>query len=105
MRARRLIEPVALGDEPPCEAEPDGGLLSAIVPMFQDRTDVVEVYHAYKAAIARIGRPFELIYVVDRQSEQALRMLQELKESGENSLVLVVGRQLSEADALISGFA
>ena len=35
--------------------------LSVIVPMFQDRTDVVEVYEAYKAAVGRIGRPYELI--------------------------------------------
>jgi Glycosyl transferase family 2 len=105
MRARRLIEPVAPGDEPPREAGQGSDLLSAIVPMFQDRTDVGEVYHAYKTAIARIGRPFELIYVVDRQSEQALRILQELKDSGEESLVLVLGRQVGEADALISGFA
>jgi hypothetical protein len=111
MRARRLAEPVVSApvpgedDEPRRAAERGDGLLSAIVPMFQDRTDVVEVYHAYKAALGRIGRPFELVYVVGRQSEQALRALQELKESGEDALVLVLGRELGEADALISGFA
>lgn len=111
MRAHRLAEPVVPGevpgggDQPQREAEQGDGLLSAIVPMFQDRTDVVEVYRDYKAAIARIGRPFELVYVVGRQSEQALRALRELKDSGEDALVLVLGRELGEADALINGFA
>jgi hypothetical protein len=111
MRARQLVEPVVPGelpsggDEPPRAAERDEGLLSAIVPMFQDRSDVVEVYRAYQAALAGIGRPFELIYVVGRQNEQALRALEQLKESGEEDLVLVLGQQLGEAEALMSGFA
>jgi glycosyltransferase involved in cell wall biosynthesis len=78
--------------------------LSAIVPMFQDRTDAVEVYGAYKAAIERIGRPYELIYVVNSRSERALADLQGLQERGESALILVRGQQLDEAEALLSGF-
>jgi hypothetical protein len=79
--------------------------LSVIVPMFQDRTDVVQVYDAYKAAIERIGRPYELIYVLSWQSKRALADLKELKQRGEDALVLVLGQQLDEAEALLTGFA
>ena len=78
--------------------------LSVIVPMFQDRTDAVEVYETYKAAVESIGQPYELIYVVNAQSERALADLDALKERGESALTLVRGQQLDEAGALLSGF-
>jgi glycosyltransferase involved in cell wall biosynthesis len=78
--------------------------LSVIVPMFQDRADVAEVYEAYKAAIERIGRPYELIYVLSWQSGRALAALKQLKQRGEDALVLVLGQQLNEAEALLIGF-
>ena len=90
------------------EGRPEHGgaevALSVIVPMFQDRTDVVEVYDAYKVAIERIGRPYELIYVLSWQSERALADLKGLKQRGEDALVLVLGQQLDEAEALLTGF-
>jgi Glycosyl transferase family 2 len=78
--------------------------LSVIVPMFQDRTDVVDVYDAYKAAIERIGLSYELIYVLSWQSERALADLKGLKQRGEDGLILVLGQQLDEAEALLTGF-
>ncbi len=79
--------------------------LSVIVPMFQDRSDVVEVYDAYKAVVERLGQAYELIYVLSSRSERALADLRSLQERGEGALVLVLGRQqLGEAEALLSGF-
>jgi hypothetical protein len=72
--------------------------------MFQDRSDVVDVYQAYKAAVETLGRPYELIYVLSWQSERALADLQQLKQRGEDALVLVVGQQVDEGEALLSGF-
>jgi hypothetical protein len=111
MHARRRLEPlpsVAISGEEGqagrSESSLAGAGLSAIVPMFQDRSDVVEVYRAYKAAIESLGRPYELIYVLGWRSERALADLKRLKESGEDGLVLVVGQQVDEAGALLSGF-
>ena len=78
--------------------------LSAIVPLFRDRSDVVEVYEAYKAALESLGRRYELIYVLSWQSERALADLKALKQRGEDTLVLVVGQQVDEAEALLNGF-
>jgi len=111
MQARRRVEPlspVAIsgqdGDGGRSEAGVAGVAISAIVPMFQDRSDVVEVYEAYKAAIETLGRPYELIYVLGWRSERALAALQRLKQRDEGALVLVVGQQVDEAEALLSGF-
>jgi glycosyltransferase involved in cell wall biosynthesis len=91
----------------PPTTEPSGAapvVLSVIVPMFQDRSDVVEVYDAYKAAAESLGRPYELVYVLSWRSERALAELKRLKERGEPALVLMLGQQLGEAEALLSGF-
>ncbi len=72
--------------------------------MFQDRADVVPVYRAYKAALAGLGRPYELVYVVDREHRQALAALRELAAGGEDALQIVPGLQLDEAKALMAGF-
>jgi len=102
------LSPVAIsgqdGDGGRSEAGVAGVAISAIVPMFQDRSDVVEVYEAYKAAIETLGRPYELIYVLGWRSERALAALQRLKQRDEGALVLVVGQQVDEAEALLSGF-
>ena len=78
--------------------------LSAIVPLFRDRSDVVEVYEAYKAALESLGRRYELIYVLSWQSERALADLKAARSRGEDALVLVLGQQVDEAEALLNGF-
>jgi Glycosyl transferase family 2 len=111
MQLRRPQDPLSSLDphgagasEGPPEQDEAGIALSVIVPMYQDRSDVVEVYDAYKAAIERIGRPYELIYVLSWRSERALADLKGLKQRGEEALVLVLGQQLDEAEALLIGF-
>ena len=106
---QRIDEFGAMTPDPRHATEPAGAAappvaLSVIVPMFQDRTDVVEVYDAYKAVAGSLGQPYELVYVLSRQSTRALADLKGLQERGEKELVLVLGQQLDEADALMSGF-
>ena len=110
MRAKQRID--QFGATAPDRPDPTGPsraaappvALSVIVPMFQDRTDVVEVYDAYKAVVGSLGQPYELVYVLSWQSARALADLKSLQERGERELVLVLGQQLDEADALMSGF-
>ena len=102
------LSPVAAAGEDPSAARREPGTeavaLSAIVPLFRDRSDVVEVYEAYKAALESLGRRYELIYVLSWQSERALADLKALKQRGEDTLVLVMGQQVDEAEALLNGF-
>jgi hypothetical protein len=106
MRARRSLESLDAVERAGADdrgLQPAAVTLSAIGPMFQDRSDVAEVYRAYKAALESIGQPYELIYVVSRQSAQALAALEQLQASGEEALVVLLGPQLGEAQALMSG--
>ena len=59
---------------------------------------------AYKAAVETLGLPYELVYVLSWQSERALADLKSLKQRGERALVLVLGQQLNEPEALLNGF-
>jgi glycosyltransferase involved in cell wall biosynthesis len=109
MHARRPLDQLNARTRAPAavaEGQPTGAsaTLSVVIPMFQDRTDVIEVYRAYKAEIERIGRPYELIYVVSLQSERALADLRHLQARGERVLVAVLGQRLGEAEALLNGF-
>ncbi len=99
-----IVRPGQAPADPPSGPAVAPVALSVIVPMFQDRTDVVEVYGAYKAAVEGIGRPYELIYVLSSRSERALAELTALQERGEGALTLMRGHQLDEAEALLSGF-
>ncbi len=98
------ITPAPAPIEPSSQPADTPITLSVIVPMFQDRSDVLEVYDAYKAAVERVGQPYELIYVLSSQSERALADLKRLQERGERPLIVVFGQRLSEAEALFSGF-
>jgi dolichol-phosphate mannosyltransferase len=111
MQARSRLEPLSAlttagADREEARREPGMAAvaLSAIVPLFRDRSDALEVYAAYKGALESLGRPYELIYVLSWQSERALADLKALKQGGEDALVLVVGQQVDEAEALLSGF-
>jgi Glycosyl transferase family 2 len=95
------LNPIARPVRGPSAPAPE---LSVIVPMFQDRTDVLEVYRAYKAAVESIGRRYELIYVLSSHNERALADLRALQARGESALTVVRGHQLDEAGALLSGF-
>ncbi len=109
MHAQQRIDPLsAMAPHAPDPTEaPAAGVppaLSVIVPMFQDRSDVVEVYDAYKSVIGSLAQPYELIYVLSRQSERALADLNGLRDRGERVRILVVSQQLGEAEALQNGF-
>jgi glycosyltransferase involved in cell wall biosynthesis len=78
--------------------------LSAIIPLVGDRTDVPEVYQAYRDAISSIGLPYELIYVLSEEASTALADLTALSAGDERLKIVVLARWPGEAEALSSGF-
>ncbi len=78
--------------------------LSAIIPLVGDRTDVPEVYQAYRDAISSIGLPYELIYVVSEEASTALADLTALSAGDERLKIVIFARWPGEAEALRSGF-
>jgi glycosyltransferase involved in cell wall biosynthesis len=77
--------------------------LSAIIPLLGDRTDVGDVYQAYRDAVSSIGLPYELIYVISEQASTALADLTALRAGDERVKIVIFARWPGEAEALSSG--
>jgi glycosyltransferase involved in cell wall biosynthesis len=78
--------------------------LSAIIPLVGDRSDVCDVYQAYRDAISSVGLPYELIYVVSERASTALADLTALSAGDERLKIVIFARWPGEAEALSSGF-
>ena len=79
-------------------------IVSAIIPVLQDDGAVADLHLAYKAALHGEARQIEFIYVLARQSQQALAALSALKRAGEPLTVVVLSRWDGEGAALRSAF-
>lgn len=78
--------------------------ISAIVPVTERYDDVGEMFREYKEALARTGKAFEIIYVVEGNFPEAYAELKALKASGEKLTLIRHSRTFGEAIAIHSGF-
>lgn len=79
--------------------------LSLLVPIVERHDDLIELHAAMVAAIERIGRDFELLYLVSSEFTDALGQAMELHERDPARVrVLRFGQPVSEAAALAVGF-
>jgi glycosyltransferase involved in cell wall biosynthesis len=79
--------------------------LSVIVPVGARHGDAQRVHEEYRQGLAALGRPYELIYVLDGPQPDFLRGLEALRATGEGFTVVSLSRQFGEATALMAGFA
>jgi glycosyltransferase involved in cell wall biosynthesis len=79
-------------------------IVSAIIPVLRDDAAVADLHRAYQTALRGEGRQIEFIYVLARQSKQALDALSALKRAGEPLTVIVLSRWDGEGAALRSAF-
>lgn len=66
--------------------------------------NISELYHAYKKNIELTGLTYQFIYVTDRDSQNILNELFELKESGEEIEIIELAKWFGDAAALNAGF-
>jgi glycosyltransferase involved in cell wall biosynthesis len=79
-------------------------LLSVIIPVGERYSDPRELYADYRAGLDALGRPFELIFVLDGQREAFATGLDQLASKGERFTVVGLTRSFGEATALMAGF-
>lgn len=79
-------------------------IVSAIIPVLRDDGAVVDMHRAYKTALCGATREVEFLYVLARQSQQALAALSALKRAGEPLNLIVLSRWDGEGAALRSAF-
>lgn len=81
-----------------------GIALSVIVPVCGRRADALVLHAEYKAGLDAIGRPYEMIFVLDGPNETFAAGLTQLSDAGHPLTVVTLTRAFGEATALMAGF-
>ncbi|MCB1884884.1 MAG: glycosyltransferase [Geminicoccaceae bacterium] len=79
-------------------------MLSVVVPVLADRADLAATHRAYEKALKDLGRPLQVIYVVDGDQPASVEGLRALKRGGAPIEVLAHAHPFGEATALTTGF-
>lgn len=79
--------------------------LSVIIPVGnRHAADIGALYAEYKAGLAALDMPYELIVVLDGPRPEVAASLQRLLARGENLIVIGLTKRFGEATALMAGF-
>jgi glycosyltransferase involved in cell wall biosynthesis len=79
--------------------------ISVIVPVGPRHEDVRELYEEYRAGLDALNTGYEFVFVVDGPRTDVIRGLEELIDSGEGNIVMVVlNRAFGESTAIMAGF-
>jgi len=78
---------------------------SVIIPVSGRHSDATELYYEYRAGLNTLGRPYQLIFVLDGPRDEFALGLEKLLDSGEQFTVVGLTRQFGEATALMAGFS
>lgn len=79
--------------------------VSVIVPVGSRHADAEALHAEYRRGLAALGRPYELIFVLDGPRPEFRRGLERLHAAGERFTVVGLTRPFGEATALMAGFA
>lgn len=86
-------------------AEPaPGTVVSVVIPVGMRRSDIEELYAEYRRGLETLGRPYEVIYVLDGPAPDAAGKLRALQRAGERVTIVQLTRSFGEATALMAGF-
>jgi glycosyltransferase involved in cell wall biosynthesis len=79
--------------------------ISAIIPVgTRHAADLLGLYEEYKAALAALGVPYEVIVVLEGPRPELAADVQRLLASGDRVSVIGLTRRFGEATALVAGF-
>ena len=78
--------------------------ISAVVPVGMRHADVGELFRDYKAGLEQLGRPYEIIFVLDGAHPQVAAALEQLRLQGERIVIVTLTKSFGEATALMAGF-
>jgi glycosyltransferase involved in cell wall biosynthesis len=79
--------------------------LSVIVPVGDRHADAQELYADYRAGLATLGVPYQLIFVLDGPQPDFAQGLQKLLAKGEQFIAVGLSRTFGEATAIMAGFS
>jgi glycosyltransferase involved in cell wall biosynthesis len=82
----------------------DNTMLSVVIPITERFDDLRVVFEAYEQAIARTGRDYEFLFVVDGAYPEARGQLEALAAAGHPVRILQMAKSFGESTALTAGF-
>jgi glycosyltransferase involved in cell wall biosynthesis len=90
-----------LENKQPIEPYPE---VSIVIPLFNEAENVLPLHHALRAAMAQIGRPWEVIFVDDGSTDATYQVLKELHAQHAHVRVVRLRRNFGQTAALTAGF-
>jgi glycosyltransferase involved in cell wall biosynthesis len=78
--------------------------LSVIVPVGPRHADLAQLHGEYRRGLDRIGRSYEIIYVLDGPDPESSEAFDRLLSDGERITVVRLTRLFGESTALMAGF-
>ena len=86
-------------------AEPMASGISVLVPVVERHDDLRELHRAWVPELEKLGRPYEVLFLVSAEFQGALEQALELHDEDSRGVrVLRFARPVSEAAALATGF-
>ncbi len=78
--------------------------LSVVIPVFNEEENLPELLTRLKAALAAIGKPYEVIFVNDGSRDRSLKILTEASASDPALVVIDFNRNYGQHSAVFAGF-
>ena len=78
--------------------------ISVIIPIGSRHADVAALYAEYRHGLEALGRPYEVIFVLDGPNPTVAASLQRLLTRADNLAVIGLTKHFGEATALMAGF-
>ncbi len=77
--------------------------LSILIPIYNEEGNLLLLYEKLAAALKKVGRPYEVIFVDDGSSDESLEILLDLREKNPNIKVISFSRNFGQTAALSAG--
>ena len=80
-----------------------GETLSILIPVYNEEGNLSLLYEKLVAALKKVGRPYEVIFVDDGSSDGSLEVLLELRDKNPNIKIISFSRNFGQTAALSAG--
>jgi glycosyltransferase involved in cell wall biosynthesis len=77
--------------------------LSILIPIFNEEENIPSLYDRLLAALKKIGRPYEVIFIDDGSSDGSLEILLDISKKNPNVKIISFSRNFGQTAALSAG--
>jgi dolichol-phosphate mannosyltransferase len=81
----------------------NGKKISVILPTFNEKENVIEVYRRIKDAIAQFNIAYEIIFVDDNSPDGTTNLVKELRKQDSNVKYILMSRRFGDQISLMAG--